>query len=550
MTARRLITLLGMAVILLATPLAQAERYLNLHTNAEPETLDSNLATGNVESSYIMSLFEGLTNYNPKDLSPRPGVAEKWTASPDGKIYTFSLRKDAKWSDGTPVTAQDFVYSYERLLNPKTGGKFATMLYPLKNGEAYNMGKVTDPKLLGVKAKDPATLILEFEYPVPYVAYLTSHMTYMPVPRQAIEKHGGNWTRPENIVSNGPFILKDWTPHKYATVVRNPHYWNKAAVKLDGIRFWPVEDLETALKMYNEGQLDLAWYLPSSKVPVLKTRPDFVKAPWFTTEYYWVNVKNPILKDPRVRRALAMAIDRKVLTERFLHGMSDPLSSFTPKGIPGYTAPSNTPQFNPEAARKLLKEAGITDPATVTVEILYNTHEQRKTVAQVVQQMWKQNLGITVQLHNEEWKSWIRDMQQKTYPGVCRAGWVGDYLDPMTFLDMLPTTSPANYSNWSNPKYDELIAKARMEPNAQKRMQLLSQAEAILMDEMPIIPLFQQSKDYLIKPYVKGHHSNLLDTHPWDVVSLEGAPTAATAAAGGGIDHWSEMRSLFHKNSK
>jgi oligopeptide transport system substrate-binding protein len=522
---------------------AHAERLLNMHTNAEPETLDPNLATGNVEQHYINALFEGLTNYHPKDLHAVPGVAEKWTVSPDGKTYTFTLRKNAKWSDGAPVTADDFAYSYERILNPKTGGKYANMLYPIKNAEAYNTGKITDPKLLGVKVKDPYTLVLELAYPAPYLLYLTSLETYFPVPRQAIEKHGAAWTRPENIVGNGPFVLKDWTPHKYATTLKSPTYWGKDTVRLDGIRFWPVEDLETALKMYDEGQLDLAWYLPSAKIPALQKRPDYVKTPWFTSEYYWVNIKDPVLKDPRVRRALAMAIDRKTLTEKFMHGVNVPLGSMAPNGIPGYTPPANAPKFDPEGARKLLAEAGITDPSTVTVEILYNTHDERKTVAQVIQQMWKQNLGINTQLHNEEWKSYLKDMKQKNYASLCRAGWVGDYLDPMSFLDMPMTNGPMNQGHWGNAKYDELINKARMEPNAQKRMQYMNQAETILMEEMPLIPIYQQNKNFLMKPYVKGYLPNILDYHNWQTVYLEEAPSTDAPS------HWDHIRGIYKKTS-
>lgn len=523
---KKLATLMMAALIAglaLVTSAEAAERYLNMHSNAEPETLDPNLATGVVENLYILALFEGLTAYDPKDLSAKPGVAEKWEVSADGKTYTYYLRKTAKWSDGTPVTAQDFVYSYERILNPKTGGKYASMLYPIKNAEAYNTGKITNPKLLGVRAKDPTTLVLELGFPAPYMDYLTSHYTFFPVPKQAIEKHSVSWTRPENIVGNGPFVLKDWTPNKYATVTKSPTYWNKDMVRLDGIRFWPVEDQETALKLYEDGQLDLAWYLPSAKKQTLKNHKDYIKAPWFTSDYYWVNLKDPTLKDVRVRRALAMAVDRQVLTDQFLHGVDVPLNTLTANGIPGYTKPSNAPKFDPEAARKLLAEAGIKDPSTVTIEIVYNTHDHHKTVASVVQQMWKQNLGINVQLHNEEWKSYLKDLKQKNYTNLIRGGWVGDYLDPMTFLDMFVTNGPMNHGYWSNPKYDELIGKAQQEPNAQKRAQYMQQAEAILLEELPIIPLYQQNKDYLIKSYVKGYLPNILDIHSWQWVSLDGS---------------------------
>lgn len=534
------IMILVLAMQVVMSPAMAGERYLNTDASAEPETLDPNLATGNVESRHLVALFEGLTNYNPKTLAAMPGVAESWTVSPDGKAYTFIIRKNAKWSDGTPLTADDFVYSYERLLNPKTGGKYASLMYVLKNAQAYNTGKITDPKLLGVTAKDPQTLVLELEYPAPYLTYLTSFHTFYPVPRQAIEKNGNAWTRPENFVGNGPFVMKEWTPHKSILAVKNPTYWDVANVKLDGIRFWPIEDQETAVKLFEDGQLDIAWYLPTVKIPALRTRPEYHREPWFATEYYWVNIHDPVLKDPRVRRALALAIDRKTLSEKFLYGLTVPLGTVTAIGTPNYTPPANALTFNPAEAKKLLAEAGIKDPSAVTVEIMYNTKDENKTVAQVVQQMWKQNLGITVTLRNQEWKSYVKDMTQKNYSGLCRSGWIGDFPDAITFLDMFASNNQMNNGYWKSPKLDELVAAANQESNVQKRAQIMQQIEQILLTELPTIPIFQKNKDYMIKSYVKGYDSNLIDIHPWKFVSLDGG--AATPQS-----PWMLMKSRFGK---
>lgn len=506
-----------------ATTAAAEGRFINLHTHKEPETLDPTMAQGIIEVAYVNALFEGLTTYDPKDLSPRPGVAESWTVSPDGKVYTFILRKEAQWSDGSPITAGDFAYSYERTLNPKTAAPYASQLYPIKNAKAYNDGKVTDPKLLGITVKDPQTLVLTLENPTPYLLYLTSHMALFPVPRATIEKNGVNWTKPENFVGNGPFVLKEWIPHKYAIATKSTTYWGNATVRLPGVKFWPIEDEETALKMYDDGQLDIAWYLPTLKSPALRTRPDYRKAPWLASDYYWVNVNSPRLNNVKVRRALALAIDRKTLAEQFLYGVHTPAGTLTAEGLPGYTPPGNAATFDVKEAKKLLAEAGVKDPSSLQIEIIYNTQALHKTIAQVVQQMWKQNLGITASLRNEEWKSYLKDLKQKAYADAIRGGWIGDYVDPMTFLDMLVGSSPLNYSNWRNAQYDDLIAKATVEANPQRRMQILQSAEKILLDEMPLIPLVHQNKDYLIKSVVKGYYPNLQDVHSWQGVYLEGA---------------------------
>ncbi|MDO8527169.1 MAG: peptide ABC transporter substrate-binding protein [Deltaproteobacteria bacterium] len=501
--------------------LAGAEgRILNFSNLAEPEYLDPGLASGNIEFNLSLSLFDGLVEYDPKDLHPIPSIAERWTLSPDGKVYTFYLRKDAKWSDGHSVTANDFSYSWERVLNPKTASKYAFVLYYVKNGEPYNAGKITDPKQLGLKVIDDTTFQVTLENPTPFFLEVMGYATFRPVPKWVVEKFGSSWTRPENIVTNGPFMLKSWVPQKEIVVMKNPTYWDAANVKLAGIRFNPVDDKETALKMYDSGQLDIDWELPTSKIQMLMPRPDFIQNPFLSTYFYRINVTKDPLKNMKLRQALGHAIDRDALSNQYLQKAEIPSASMIPAGIKGYT-PAPGLEFNPELAKKLLAEAGFADPSQLPpITIHYNTDDRHKLVAQVVQQMWKKYLGINVGLLNEEWKSYLKTQNALNYQ-ISRSGWIGDYPDPNTFLDMFTTTSTINQTGYSNPAYDALISEAARTSDQKKRFALLHQAEALLLNDAPVIPLYTYKKMMLVKPYVKGFYPNVQDLHPFKFVYME-----------------------------
>lgn len=506
-----------------------ATRFLRFQNLSEPEYIDPGLASGNVETNILLALFEGLVQYNPKGGEPLPGIAERWTLSPDKKVYTFHLRKGVKWNDGHPVVAQDFVYSWERVLNPKTAAKYAFALYYIKNAHPYNTGKLTDPSQLGFKALDDSTLQVTLENPTPFFLELLCYTSFRPVPKWVVEKHGPRWTQPENIVTNGPFKLKSWTPYKELTVVKDPNYWDAAQVKLAGIVFYPVEDKDTALKMYETGEIDVAWELPAANIPTLMSREDFVKAPYIATYFYRLNVTKPPLNDKRVRQALSHAIDRKTLCEAYLQKTEMPHSGLVPLGMEGY---SNVPglELNVEKAKQLLAEAGYPDPSQLPpITIHYNTDDRHKLVAQVVQQMWKKHLGINVQLWNEEWKSYLKTQNMLGYQ-ISRSGWIGDYPDPTTFLDMFASDSTINHTGWKNANFDALLKKAAQELNTQKRFETLRQAEALILEEAPVIPFYTYTKMYLIKPYVKGFWSNLQDIHPSKWIYLEGDSAEKTVA--------------------
>lgn len=505
---------------LLVGSLAQAAQVLTLHGRDEPETLDPQLSTGIVEANIIINMFEGLVRYHPQTLEPEQGMSSSVTRSADGKVYTFKMRTDSFWSDGKQVTAQDFWDGWERILNPLTASQYAWMLYVIQNAEAYNTKKITDPKQLGFKVVDPTTFQVTLINSTPYFLKMITHHSFLPTRKDLVAKFGDRWVLPENVACNGPFTLKSWVPNKEIILEKNPKYWDKE-VKLDSVKFIPSPDFETAIKMYEAGQLDNVTELPPVKVSQLRGRADFVGKPYLLSEYYWFNNQLEEFKDPRVRKALAMAIDRKVLTDKVLKRGDVPIGHMTPPGIAGYTPPPGI-EYNPEKAKQLFKEAGYGPGGKPfpTVEILYDSKEEKKMVAEVIQSMWKQHLGVSVTLRNEEWKSYLKSLQTTNFK-IGRAGWIGDYVDPNTFLELLASNNAQNHGKYKNPKYDALIAEAAKEKDLVKRAAVLQQAEAIIVEEAPIIPLYAVTKNFLLKPYVKGYYPTIQDVHPLYRVSVE-----------------------------
>lgn len=489
------------------------DSFLHFNNLGEPEYLDPGLVADSTSHQIVLGLFEGLVEHDPKDLHPVPAVAERWTISDDKKVYTFFLRKNARWTDGQPVTARDFVYSWKRVLDPETASRFAFALYFIKNGKPYNKGELKDPAQLGFKALDDFTLQVVLENPTPFILDLMCYPSFRPVRKEAVEKHGPRWIHPENIISNGPFKLQSWTPYKEITVVKNPSYWDAEQVRLAGIRYYPIEDVETGLKMYEAGELDNVYQIPNMKLPLLRGRADLLSGPHLSKYYYNLNVERPPLTDKRVRQALAMAIDRAVLTDEYLHDSAFPSSSMVPHRPAGYP-PAPGLEFNPEKANRLLDEAGYKDRNTFPVlTIKYNTLEGHKIIAQVIQQMWKKHLGIQVKLHNEEWKSFLKTVHARDYE-VARQGWIADYPDPMTFLDLFASYSSHNDTGWNHPEYDQWLAKALKESDTGQRFSHLRKAEELLLEESPIIPIYDYKREFLLKPYVKGFYHNFQDIHP------------------------------------
>ena len=502
------------------TPRAVAqEQVFRINNMVEPESLDPGVVTGVPEHRILSNLFEGLTTTDAQDLSPRPGMAASWTLSKDGLTYTFKLR-DATWTDGRPVTAQDFVFAWERVLNPKSGAKYAQHLFHVKNGEAYNAGRLADFGQVGVRALDPKTLQVTLKSPTAYFLDLTNFYTLYPVPRWAIEAHGKDWVKPGKIVSNGPFKLATWVPQKELVLEKNPQHWDASAVRLQRVIFLPTDDINTAYKQFLAGDSDWIPTVPPSQVDTAKSKTEYYVAPYLGTYYFRFNVTKSPVSDVRVRKALSLAVDRGLLTKFVTKAGEVPHSGFVPAGLRGYENPRGL-GFDPAAAKKLLAEAGYPDgkgfPKT---EMLYNTNDFHRVITQAVQQMWKEHLGIHVDLVNVEWKVYLARQGSLDYQ-ISRAGWIGDYVDPNTFLEMWKTGGGNNETGWSNKRFDELMNQAARLVNTKDRMRAMQDAETILLDEAPVLPLFTYVNKGMLSKKVKGWYPNILDQHPLKYISIE-----------------------------
>ena len=513
--------------------LGNKEQVLHFGNYAEPADLDPQSVSGVPEFHILKALFEGLVMADPKDLSPVPGVAERWEVSPDGLLYTFHLRANANWSDGQPVTADDFVRSFERILSPALAAPYADMLYALAGAEEYNAGKLKDFSKVGVKALDPKTLQVTLRGPTPYFLLMLNHHAWFPSPMRVIDKFGsryskGNrWTRPGNIVSNGPFVLKDWRVNDEIVVVKNEKYWDASKVRLKEVRFYPINSTDVEERAFRAGQLHVSNSLPPSKIDTYRAAGSSTLRiePHYSNAYYAVNVDpkkqtNPALLDLRVRRALTMAVDRESLVKNVIRAGQTPAYSFIPPGPGGYEA-RKLVSYDPEGARRLLAEAGFPGGQGVPkISILINTSELLRSIAEAVQQMWKKELGIDVEIVNQEWKVYLAAQNNLDYQ-ICRAGWTADYVDPSTFFDLMRARTGNNNTGYSNPAFEQRVIDSLSAPDAPARARMLQEAEDMLMTDLPVIPLYFNTRWYLLQPSVKGWYPNFLDDHSLKEVYLE-----------------------------
>lgn len=567
----------------------------------EIKTVDPALVTGQPEGRVVRALFEGLCTWDPQDLSPLPGVAEHWEISEDKLSYTFYLRAGALWSDGSPVTADDFVWSYRRFLHPQTGSEYAHELWYIVGAQKYNSGQVEigDPvevelkerppgarpfasgvllrgrlaaidtpdgeesiytvevggvarrfqkgaalqgtedyrwilydfEEVGLKAHDGRTLQIRLNHPVPYFVNLMGFYPMSPVNRRCVETYGyPAWTKPENIVTNGPYLLQSRRIRDRIRLVKNPSYWDRANVHTGTIDVLAVESTITGLNLYMTGEADWVPTVPNEIVPdLLRRRPEgFQPSPYLNTEYYLVNVQKPPLDDPRVRKALALAIDRQEIVERILRAGQSPARSVVPPDIRRYIdyTPAECEPRNLEKARQLLADAGYPGGRGLpSIEILYNTNESHQAVAELLQSQWKRALGVDVRLQNQDWARYLNSRRVGEFM-LARAGWIGDYVDPATFLTMFATDSPSNHTRWSNREFDRLLAEATRERDESRRMELFHRAERILMDELPVIPIYVAVSRAMVRPYVQGYYPNILDTHPLKNIRINEAEKA------------------------
>jgi oligopeptide transport system substrate-binding protein len=500
--------------------------------SADPETFDTAKMSGAPEGRLSMQIFEGLLVPGPttegiEDSSKlvQPGVAESYEVSEDGKTYTFKLRKAAKWSNGEPVTAQDFVYSWKRVLTPGFGADYATMMYVIKGAEAFNKSEPgeADFSKVGVKAKDDHTLVVELNNPTPYFRELAAFYTFFPVPKAVVEEHGEDWTKPANIVSNGAFTLESYQPQRELMLKKSDTYWDADNVSLNEARARIITDRNAVTNAYRAGELHWSGTsLPVSQIASFISHPDYRRDPLLGTYYFRINVskKDSPMNNPKVRQALSLATDRQSLVDNVLNGLYHAADSYVPANMAGYESTTKT-DYNPREAKARLKEAGYGEGGETfpTLKLLYNTDENHKLVAEAIQKQWKSNLGIDVELLNKEWKMYLQDVDSLNYE-VARAGWIGDYNDPMTFLDMWETGNGNNDTGWSNEKYDALLDQARSQSDPAKRQEILQKAETILLEQGPLIPIYFYTNNVLVSRQLEGLEPHNRDIHLLKYVSL------------------------------
>lgn len=513
---RSFLKLLSLTVLLAGCGTRERADFVMANTS-EPETLDPALITAQADSRIASSLFEGLLSRDPAGRLI-PAVAERWEISDDALTYTFYLRETARWSDGQPVTAHDFVNSWRRVLTPETGSKYADLtLYAVEGAEDYHRGRTTDFSTVGVVALDDHTLQVKLHSPVPYFLDLVAFITTFPVRTDLVAELGNKWMRPGHLVCNGPFVLRSWRINDHVRLELNPFYWDAENVHLRTVDILPLTQATTALNFYLSGVIDLVpdkGLVPAPLLDHLKERRDFHSAPILATYFFRVNVTRPPLDNLLVRQALAHAVDRQFITEKITRAGEPASASFVPPGLPGYE-PAKGLEYNPAWARELLAKAGFPSAAGLgVIEVLYNPSDINDAVAQAIQAMWTRELGVTVELRRQEFRTYLGTMSQLNYM-VARSSWIGDYADPSTFLGCFVSGSGNNRTGFSDAQYDQLLRLAERELDPAKRMLLLRQAEQILLHQAVIIPVFHFVTVKLFDPErFQGVGMNLLDEIP------------------------------------
>ena len=496
-----------------------ADQVLRKGNGAEPQTLDPHKAEGVPSANILRDLYEGLITEAP-DGSLVPGAAKQWDLSPSGTVYTFQLREEAKWSNGEPLTARDFVYGFRRSVDPATGSKYSQILSSILNAEDIIKG-VKPVETLGVKALSRHRLEITLKAPTPYFLGLLTHSTTYPVYRPAVEKYGGKFARPGNLVSNGAYRLDQWIVQSHVTLERNPDYWNDSKTTIEKVTYYVIEDQSSELRRYRAGEIDWTETIPLGETAwIHQNLADELKvSPYLGTYYYGFNLTKPPFKDNRaLRAALSMAIDREIITEK-ISGLGEiPAYGWVPPGVMNYTSQrfdfkSMERRQRLAEAKRLYRKAGYSENNPLHIELRYNTSENHRKVAITVAAMWKKALGLRTELVNEEWKVFLKNRKQKQVTQVFRAGWIGDYNDAYTFAELMYSSHGINDVGYQNPHYDRLLAKASLEKQPEKRRLLLEEAERVLLSDHPIIPIYFYVSKSLVKPYVGGFVGNVMDHH-------------------------------------
>lgn len=518
-------TTLALAAGAVSMP-AFAEVVYNRGNSADPESLDPHKTSTVYEAHILRDLFLGLVMQD-KDANLIPGAAESWTVSDDGLVYTFKLRQGATWSDGSPVTADDFVYSFRRLEDPATGAEYASMLYPIVKAEEVNTGKAK-PEEIGVKAIDPSTLEVTLKAPTPYFLEMLTHQAAYPVNKAAIEKLGADWIKPGNLVSNGAYTLAEFIPNDRIKLVKNPKFYDAANVKIDVVNYIPTEDRSTAIKRFEAGELDSNDDIPTEQMAELKAKfgDQLRVGAQLGTYYYAMKWDKEPWSNLELRKAISMAIDRDFIAEKVWQNSMLPSYTMVPPGIEGYTPVAaeyaNMSQIDREdEAKKILEKLGYGPDKPLKMEIRYNTSENHKNTAVAIQEQLKP-LGIEVSLVNTDTKTHYGYLEQKGDFDTARVGWIADYKDPETFLGVARKASGNNYSVYNNPKFEEAMDKAAAAGGKpEERMKDLQEAERIVLEDTGFIPILYYSYKNLVSPKLKGFDENVMDVHPTRFMSKE-----------------------------
>lgn len=496
-----------------------AEQVLHWANGTEPQSLDPHRVEGVPGSNILRDLFEGLVDEAANgDLIP--GAAESWEISDDGKTYTFNLRRNARWSNGDPLTAGDWVYGLRRSVDPATGSRYTFILEPIANAEAISAGRMP-VEALGVRAIDDYRLEIELANPTPYFLGLLAHSSCYAMHRASVEEHGDRVTRPGNFVTNGAYMLNDWLVQSHVKLVRNPHYWDNESTIIDDVYYYATENRVAEVSRYRANELDLSYTgLPVSQIDwIMKNLPDELEiSPYLGSYYYGFNLEQPPFKDNlALRKALTLAVNREIITRDIrktgeipAFGWVPPVANYEQQRMP---EAEWTQEQREEEARRLYGEAGYSADNPLEVEILYNTEESHRAIAVAIAAMWQQVLGVRTTITNQEWKVYLDTRRQKIDTQTFRAGWIGDYNDANTFASLLLSTSQLNDFGYANPRYDALLALAAGEGDLATRAKYLEEAERLLLEDLPIMPIYFYVTTRLVKPWVAGYESNIMNHH-------------------------------------
>jgi oligopeptide transport system substrate-binding protein len=503
---------------------------LHVGIGSEPAELDPALVTGLGEGMVVPALFDPLLTLDPATHQPAPALAEKWDVSADGTVYTFHLRAGAGWSNGEPITAQDCVDSWKRVLSPTLAADNAYLLYVVRGAEDFHRGRTTDPATLGLEAKDERTFVVTLARPTTYFPLLLVNPTLRPVNLRAVAANGdpaarGNrWTRPGKMVTSGPFTLKDWSPNQRIIVEKSETHWNRDRIRLAAVHFYPIDSVNAEERAFRSGQIHVTYGIPLAKIATYREQkaPELRTDPQLDTFLFRFNTERAPLDKPAVRRALSLAIDRQALATQILKGGQQPAATVVHPETPDYTPPPR-PLMDAAAAREILWDAGFPEGRNFPpIEILHNNSDTLRLIAEGVQEMWRRELGIAATIRNQELKVVFADRRAGSYQ-VLLSDWIGDYLDATTFLDVWRSDSSNNHTRWKNAEYDALLNRAATTADRAARAALLQQAETLMLDEAPIAPLYFNPHVYLIHPSVKGWQPALTGSIDYQHVSLQPA---------------------------